>query len=430
MKKSLVALTLAATFVAVPSPAFASKRPHSRAVPTTTTKAHVVVGKHKSTRPAERLVVLRAGVAPHQFPSKGGRATITASVKGATTCWVTTTGGPYSVKVSIPKPVRCAGGSYKQVLTFGPNVTKSAVVVKLKLTVDGANGKIANRALFVVVAGRHVVLPHSPKATPPAVLRASATPAQLSANGGLVVAAGSVRGATTCRLVVLSTKELGNKGPSTKGHSNKALGGKGLQVTLPKPVACSAGMYGQPVTFGPNKSAGTVTVKLALIATGTKGASARGVFYVVQTGQGAPSAVPVGMLPLGVSVKVVGATGSLGRSHVASTSVASLPVVVHMAATGLGGPAHRLTFSDVQGQVMASVPAPSTCGQYLVKFSKPVPPSTLLLLGLVQRWGKGTWVPDGPRVFFTLAHSPIAFTVQGAKSGSTPVILGKGATAC
>jgi hypothetical protein len=384
-----------------------------------------VANKQKRHQRTERLVVLAAGATPLRLPPQGGSATVTASVRGATTCWATAYGGPHNVRVSVPKPRSCTDGAYRQALLIGPNVTKSPVVVKLKLTVEGANGQIAGRAFRVTVSARHVAPPRPDHAAAPVVLRASATPARLPAGGGQVVVAGSVRGATSCRLDVLSQKGPGKREP----------GQKGLKVTLPKPVACSDGMYGQPVTVGPNKSALPVTVKLALVATGAKGANARGVFYVVLASPSKVGITPVGELPSGVLVRAVRATAPLGRSHVASAPVTGLGVVVHVATKALRGlgrraPTLRLVLSDMAGQLVASAPVPSTCGRYLVKFSKPVPPSTLLLFGLEQRWGRSTWVPDGARAFFDLARSPISFTVQGPRGNSTPVVLEKGATTC
>jgi|GEM_PF-3636017 len=411
-KTSVVLLAAAAALLAATSPALAAQQ---------TRNAHAMAGSHAKTsdhrshRAAEKLVIVAADVTPRLLPLKGGHVTVKASVLGATTCWATTVGGPYSVKVPTTKPKQCAGGSYEQVLTFGPNAAQSVVVVKVQLTVAGADGRIATRAFEIKEDGRHVAVPRSARAAATEVLRASATPSQLPANGGQVSVTGSVRGAVSCRLKVLTIK---------------GFAGKGVKVTLPKPVPCSDGLYGQEATFGPNASADPATVKLALVATGGDAASAQGVFYVVVSGKSQAAATPPGALPSGAAVQIVKGIQALGHPRAAAGAVSSVAVIVHVVGKALSGPARRLAFRDMQGQLVASAPAPSACGQYTVKFSKPVPTTTLLLLGLEQHWDNGTWVPDGAQVFFDLASSPIAFTVRSTRSSGTPVVAEEGQRTC
>jgi hypothetical protein len=50
--------------------------------------------------------------------------------------------------VSLPEPATCADGSYRGPVSFGPNGTKSAVVVKLGLFAGPARG-----VFYVVVRG-------------------------------------------------------------------------------------------------------------------------------------------------------------------------------------------------------------------------------------------------------------------------------------
>lgn len=403
---------LSAGFVAIslalaPSVAAAATTPHNHE--TAVHRRHAAP-KHKPVNP---LAILRSSATPYELAPSGGRTVVSADLRDATSCWVAAVGSPYPVSVSKAKPKQCTSGRYEQAVYFGPNKTRSPVIVTLRLSVAGRNGKIVTAPFHVLVraAPPRSLLPVGAKpkpvtAGPPAVLRARATPGQLNAAGGTAMVIGEVRGATTCHLAVLADH--------------------GVQVTLPRQVPCHVGMYGQLIRLGPNHAKTAAVLKLALIATGVKGASAQGVFYVVLTGTSAP--LPPGALPPGVSVKVL-ATKSLPKGTHATGPVSETAVVVHATAGAPSDQTVRLAFSDAVGAIVATAAIPRGCGQFLIEFSKPIPRTTVLLIGAQRHFGKGPWMPEGPPVFFNFTSSAV-FTVNYVKGIQALSIAPGGSATC
>ena len=144
----------------------------------------------------------------------------------------------------------------------------------------------------------------------PVVLAARALPGALPAKGGAVEVVGKVRGATTCRVVV--------------------LGDHGIKVSLPKPAGCSKGAYRAAVGFGANSTKSAIVVKLGLEA-----GKARGVFYVVVTPARRPVAVAHPAVlsaratpwQLGYNGGTVTVTGKVSGAKVCRVAVLSDPGV-------------------------------------------------------------------------------------------------------
>lgn len=403
LSTGLVAISLALA----PSVAAATTTPHNHE--TAVHRQHAAPKR----KPVNPLAILRSSATPYELAPSGGRTVVSADLRDATSCWVAAVGGPYPVSVSKAKPGKCTSGRYEQAVYFGPNKTRSPVIVALRLSVAGRNGKIVTAPFHVLVraAPPRSLLPVGTKpkpvtAVPPAVLRARATPGQLNAAGGTAMVIGEVRGATTCHLAVLADR--------------------GAQVTIPGPEPCSAGMFGQLIKLGPNHAKVAVAIKLALIATGSKGARAQGVFYVVLTGTSAP--LPPGALPPGVSVKV-STTKSLPKATHATGPVSETVVVVHTTAGAPSGQTVRLAFSDAVGAIVATAAIPRGCGQFLIEFSKPLPRTTILLLGAQRRFGKGPWMPAGPPMFFDLTSSAV-FTVNYIRGIQSLSISPRGSASC
>jgi hypothetical protein len=177
--------------------------------------------------------VLSARALPGALPTKGGEVEVVAKVRGATSCRLVVL-RDHGVKVSLPKPTGCAGGSYRERAGFGPDAAQSATVVKLGLRAGSSMG-----VFYVVVAGNPA---H------PSVVSAKASPWRLGYQGGTVVVEGRVSGARVCRLAVLDNP--------------------GVAVQLPKPAGCAKGTYDEKVAFGPNKSYSQAVVKLGLFPYG------------------------------------------------------------------------------------------------------------------------------------------------------------------
>jgi len=187
--------------------------------------------------------VLSARAVPGAMPPKGGDVTVVGKVRSASSCRLAVL-GDHGIKVSLPKPVGCANGSYSERVGFGPDRTGHPVVVKLGLFAEHPGVGPALGVFYIVVTG----VPISGTVAHPVVLSARATPWQLPANGGTVTVEGNVSGAKVCRLAVLDDP--------------------GVAVQLPKPAGCAKGTYDEKVAFGPNKSDSQAVVKLGLFPYG------------------------------------------------------------------------------------------------------------------------------------------------------------------
>ncbi len=95
----------------------------------------------------------------------------------------------------------------------------------------------------------------------PVVRSAGATPATLSASGGVVTVAGTVENATTCQLQLLSTQSF----PVVFAHNTRS---------------CSNGTFSAQVTVGPNTTPVQRTVAFDLVASNSVSTSV-GRFYVL-----------------------------------------------------------------------------------------------------------------------------------------------------
>ena len=96
--------------------------------------------------------VLSARALPGTLPAEGGTVEVVGKARWAATCRLAVLAdpqrGPKAVRVSLPEPATCADGSYREPVSFGPNGTKFAVVVKLGLFASSARG-----VFYVVVRG-------------------------------------------------------------------------------------------------------------------------------------------------------------------------------------------------------------------------------------------------------------------------------------
>ena len=209
------------------------------------------------SRELPAATVLSARALPGALAAKGGTVEVVGKVRDASSCRLAVL-GDHGIKISLPKPANCAGGSYREPARFGPNGAKAPVVVKLGLFAGPAHG-----VFYVVVA------PARPAR--PAVLSAKAAPWRLGYKGGTVTVEGRVSGAKVCRLAVLDDP--------------------GVRARLPKPTSCSKGVYREQVTFGPNRHHEAATVKLALFPYGLV-KKYDGAFFVSLAGKPRPKPVP------------------------------------------------------------------------------------------------------------------------------------------
>lgn len=201
--------------------------------------------------------VLSAQAAPSRLPAHGGPVGVTATVHGATECWLVALADPASIKVTLPAPANCSKGSYREAVTFGPNRVRRPTTATLELFASHPNSISAESLLHVALAAAPAPPPPAPT---PGVLTATTTPRDLPANGGIVTVIGHVVGGRACQLVMLANPT-------------------GVQVTLPSPTNCSAGIYTAPVVFGTNPTTKLAVMKLGLYPAGLAQKHA-GVIYV------------------------------------------------------------------------------------------------------------------------------------------------------
>lgn len=197
---------------------------------------------------ARHPVVLAAHAGPPSLPSAGGAVMAIGKVRDATTCRLAVL-GDHGVKISLPKPVSCTDGQYRERLVFGPDTRRAPVVVKLGLLAGGAKG-----VFYVVVA---------PSPAHTAVLEAKANPWELPAKGGWTTVIGKVRNARTCHLLALGWKH----------------------PTLPS-QNCSSGTFTEKLWLSANEKHVAKSQVFELVATG--GTTATGKFFV----RLAPAPVP------------------------------------------------------------------------------------------------------------------------------------------
>ncbi|MGC8628414.1 MAG: hypothetical protein ACP5VR_12860, partial [Acidimicrobiales bacterium] len=131
-------------------------------------------------------------------------------VRNATACHLAVL-GDHGVKVTLPKPADCAGGTYREPVGLGPNATKSPVTVKLGLFAGPALG-----VFYVVVV--------KPVPAHPGILEARANPWEMSYKGGWTTITGKIVNAKTCHLVALdwAHPELAAQ-PCTSGNFTQKL---------------------------------------------------------------------------------------------------------------------------------------------------------------------------------------------------------------
>jgi Peptidase A4 family len=144
------------------------------------------------------------------------------------------------------------------------------------------------------------------------VLSAAATPANLSADGGVTAVAGTVDHAVTCQLLLLSAQSF----PVVYSHN---------------PRACTSGIFSANVTVGPNNTTVPRTIAFALEAR-NGGSSSIGRFYVLLAAAKPPAVLSVSVTPstlpaTGGVVAIAARVGNAGTCQLQLLSAQSFPVV-------------------------------------------------------------------------------------------------------
>ena len=184
--------------------------------------------------------VQEAEALPSRLADQGGTVTLVGKVRNAGTCHVAVLRDS-GVKVTLPKPVSCKDGSYRERVSFAPSVLNKPVVVKLGLFSGRARG------LFYVVVGGNPAAPE--------VLEARADPWELPAKGGWTTVLGRVRFASTCHLVALDWR-----------HG-----------VLPS-ESCSKGDFSEKLWLSPNERYVVESQAFEIVATSAEG-TAKGEFF-------------------------------------------------------------------------------------------------------------------------------------------------------
>ena len=84
----------------------------------------------------------------------------------------------------------------------------------------------------------------------------------------------------------------------------------------------------------------------------------------------------------------------------------------------------RFAVYNVENKLVASAPY-GHGHEFLLRFSRPVPRSTELSLGVQEHWAGGTWVPAGIPVWFNLARSPANVNLSHAAPAMRAPARGK-----
>ncbi len=248
-----------------------------------------------SPPPTGYPAVLSAGSNPGTLPAQGGTVSVQGRVSNAESCQMQVLSTQSFAVVYSHNPRSCSDGAFSAQVTIGPNNTSVQRTVAFALVASN-HGSNSTERFYVLLAAP----------APAAVVSLNATPASLSATGGIVSVVAKVQNASLCQLRLLSTQAF------AVVYSHNAR-------------ACTSGAFSALVTIGPNNTSVQRTVAFALVVfdNATNATDSTDRFYVLLSGgrtSGTGMNPPPGSTPVPPSTTTVPSVSASSQAPAAMDS--------------------------------------------------------------------------------------------------------------